>query len=203
VIERADFGRGEITHLPQHAEIEIRFPISVIDTALLGHWRQIGWAGASTEAMRQAACKALAAVGLDGFERRPIETLSAGQFQRALFTRLIVQDAELILLDEPSPPAGQRRPPSPGRELAPGTPDGRGGATRPRPGRGAFPRHLTDRTGMRRLARNAGGGDGAQSGAGAICPKPGRPRPRIAGVSRDPEKFFPRQNDSVRWNRSA
>ena len=203
MIERPISAAGEIAHLPQHAEIERRFPISVIDTALLGHWRQIGWAGASTEAMRQAARKALAAVGLDGFERRPIETLSAGQFQRVLFTRLIVQDAELILLDEPSPPADQRGPPSPGRDLAPGTPDGRGGATRPRPGRGAFPRHLTDRAGMRRLASNAGGGDGAQSAAGAICPKPGRPRPRIAGVSRDPEKFFPRQKRFCEVDRSA
>jgi zinc/manganese transport system ATP-binding protein len=85
VIERADLGRGGITYLPQRAEIERRFPVSVIDTALLGHWRQIGWAGAATEAMREAARKALAAVGLDEFERRPIETLSAGQFQRVLF----------------------------------------------------------------------------------------------------------------------
>ena len=101
VIERADLGRGGIAYLPQHAEIERRFPISVMDTVLLGHWRQISWMGATTEAMHQAARKALTAVGLDGFERRPIETLSAGQFQRVLFARLIVQDAELILLDEP------------------------------------------------------------------------------------------------------
>jgi zinc/manganese transport system ATP-binding protein len=101
MIERADLGRGGIAYLPQHTEIERRFPISVVDTVLLGHWRQIGWAGAATAAMREAAHEALAAVGLNGFERRPIETLSAGQFQRVLFARLIVQDAELILLDEP------------------------------------------------------------------------------------------------------
>jgi len=51
--------------------------------------------------MRETAGKALAAIGLGGFERRPIETRSAGQFQRVLFARLIVQDAALILLDEP------------------------------------------------------------------------------------------------------
>ena len=41
------------------------------------------------------------AVGLDGFEKRPIDTLSGGQMQRALFARVLVQDADLILLDEP------------------------------------------------------------------------------------------------------
>jgi len=100
-IERASLGRGGIAYLPQHAEIERRFPISVIDTVLLGHWREIGWARPATRELRDAAHGALAAVGLDGFERRPIETLSAGQFQRVLFARLMVQDAELILLDEP------------------------------------------------------------------------------------------------------
>ena len=101
MIERAELGRGGIAYLPQHAEIEKGFPISVLDTVLLGHWRQIGWADAVSAAMHETAGKALAAVGLDGFERRPIETLSVGQFQRVLFARLIVQDAELILLDEP------------------------------------------------------------------------------------------------------
>lgn len=101
IIERASLERGGIAYLPQHAEIERRFPISVFDTVMLGHWRQIGWAGATNKTMREAAREALAAVGLDGFERRSVETLSAGQFQRVLFARLIVQDAELILLDEP------------------------------------------------------------------------------------------------------
>jgi zinc/manganese transport system ATP-binding protein len=101
VIERDRLGRGGTAYLPQHTEIERRFPISVIDTVLLGHWRQIGWARAVGRELQEAAGQALAAVGLTGFERRPIEALSAGQFQRVLFARLIVQDAGLILLDEP------------------------------------------------------------------------------------------------------
>ena len=44
---------------------------------------------------------ALMAVGLEGFEARPIDTLSGGQLQRALFARVLVQDAGIILLDEP------------------------------------------------------------------------------------------------------
>jgi zinc/manganese transport system ATP-binding protein len=101
LIERRRLSHGGIAYLPQHSEIERRFPISVIDTVLLGHWRKIGWGGGAKRALREEAQRALSLVGLAGFERRPIEALSAGQFQRVLFARLIVQDAELILLDEP------------------------------------------------------------------------------------------------------
>ena len=39
--------------------------------------------------------------GPSGFEERPIGTLSGGQMQRALFARLLLQDARVIVLDEP------------------------------------------------------------------------------------------------------
>lgn len=92
---------AEIAYLPQQADIDRSFPISVLDVVGLGHWRRIGAFGAVTPGLRDAAVAALEAVGLRGFERRAIGSLSAGQFQRALFARLLLQDARLILLDEP------------------------------------------------------------------------------------------------------
>ena len=49
----------------------------------------------------RASRTAIAAVGLVGFERRGIGSLSGGQMQRVLFARLLLQDARVILLDEP------------------------------------------------------------------------------------------------------
>lgn len=92
---------GDIAYLPQQAEVEREFPIDVLDTVLLGHWRRVGVFRSMGRALTRQAEEALAAVGLGGFARRPIGALSAGQFQRVLFARMLLQDARLILLDEP------------------------------------------------------------------------------------------------------
>lgn len=97
----AGFQRRDIAYLPQQAEIDADFPISVLDTILLGHWHRIGPFRRLTAAHHQAAEEALSAVGLDGFADRPIGSLSAGQRQRALFARVLVADSPVILLDEP------------------------------------------------------------------------------------------------------
>ncbi|GJD42776.1 Vitamin B12 import ATP-binding protein BtuD [Methylobacterium cerastii] len=89
-----------LAYLPQADEIDRSFPLSVLDLASMGLWRRSG-AWRSLLGHRGAVQRALEAVGLSGFEARPIGTLSGGQFQRALFARLILQDAQVILLDEP------------------------------------------------------------------------------------------------------
>ncbi|MBV9954172.1 MAG: ATP-binding cassette domain-containing protein, partial [Pseudolabrys sp.] len=50
---------------------------------------------------RAEVARAIEAVGLAGFERRAIGTLSGGQMQRLLFARVLLQDAKVIVLDEP------------------------------------------------------------------------------------------------------
>jgi zinc/manganese transport system ATP-binding protein len=77
------------------------FPLTVADTVLLGAWRRTGALRGVDQATGKQARGALSAVGLEGFERRPVGALSAGQFQRVLFARLLLQDAAVILLDEP------------------------------------------------------------------------------------------------------
>ena len=100
-VTRQGLDSRDLAYLPQAAEIDRSFPITVADTVLLGAWRRIGPFRVATRALARQAEEALATVGLDGFGRRPIGALSAGQFQRVLFARLLLQDAPVIVLDEP------------------------------------------------------------------------------------------------------
>lgn len=92
---------ARVAYLPQQSEIDRGFPARVVDLVSLGLWPKRGLLGRFTAEDRAAVSKALMAVGMEGFEGRPIDTLSGGQLQRALFARVLVQDADLILLDEP------------------------------------------------------------------------------------------------------
>jgi zinc/manganese transport system ATP-binding protein len=94
-------GVASVAYLPQQTEIDRSFPASVGDLVALGLWRRRGLLGRLSTADRDAIAAALEAVGLAGFGRRGIDGLSGGELQRALFARVIVQDAPLILLDEP------------------------------------------------------------------------------------------------------
>lgn len=91
----------DVAYLPQAAEIDRTFPITVYDLVAMGLWRKTGLWGGFSKADHAKIHDALAAVGLTGFERRAIGTLSGGQMQRMLFARLLLQDAKLVVLDEP------------------------------------------------------------------------------------------------------
>jgi zinc/manganese transport system ATP-binding protein len=100
-IERNGVRPQDIAYLPQVAEIDRSFPIGVYDMVAMGLWRRKGLFGGIGAQDRDTIEGAIAAVGLTGFEQRPIGTLSGGQMQRMLFARLLLQDARVIVLDEP------------------------------------------------------------------------------------------------------
>jgi len=100
-IERDGLDVREIAYLPQAAEIDRSFPITVYDMAAMGLWHSKGLFGGFGGKDHAAIEAAIAAVGLTGFEQRAIGTLSGGQMQRMLFARLLLQDSRVIVLDEP------------------------------------------------------------------------------------------------------
>ena len=98
---RIEAGPGRIALLPQASTLDRAFPIACRDVVLFGLWAEAGPCRALPRDAGGRAAAALDAVGLAGFARRPVGSLSAGQFQRVLFARLLLQDAPVILLDEP------------------------------------------------------------------------------------------------------
>ena len=90
-----------IACLGQQKEFDSRFPIRVRDLAAMGAWPSLGLFGRIDIQRQDNINIALKRTGISHIADFPINKLSAGQLQRALFARIIIQDASLILLDEP------------------------------------------------------------------------------------------------------
>jgi zinc/manganese transport system ATP-binding protein len=93
--------RRRLAYLPQLAAIDRDYPLTVSELITLGGWREFGAFRSPRTALRARAATAAETVGLAGRLGRRIGEISVGELQRALFARLILQDAAVILLDEP------------------------------------------------------------------------------------------------------
>ncbi len=100
-IVRHSITKEQTAYLPQLSQVDRTFPITVHEMVSLGAWSKTGPFGRLRSKDRRKVQNAIVQLGLEGFEQRLIGSLSGGQMQRVLFARLVVQEAELILLDEP------------------------------------------------------------------------------------------------------
>lgn len=100
-ISGAMSGKAKVAYVPQKDGIDLSYPVTVFDLVAMGLWERRGLFGGFGNRDTDLVVEALALVGLSGFERRAVSTLSGGQLQRALFARVSLQNAPVILLDEP------------------------------------------------------------------------------------------------------
>ncbi len=91
----------DVAYVEQKGNLDMDFPITVLQTVLLGTYPKLGWIKRPGKKEKEAAKEALERVGMEEFGSRQISELSGGQFQRVLLARTLAQDAELIFLDEP------------------------------------------------------------------------------------------------------
>ncbi len=90
-----------VGYLPQYRSIDRRFPITVEETVRSGLQSRLRWWQRYGAAERMETHRLLGRLGLDSLARRPIDSLSGGQWQRTLLARALVSHPDLLILDEP------------------------------------------------------------------------------------------------------
>jgi ABC-type Mn2+/Zn2+ transport system ATPase subunit len=90
-----------VSYLPQRGDIDWRFPVTLERMVLAGCYVHLGWLRRPGRAESAQVAAVLEQLGLSDLIGRQISQLSGGQQQRALLSRALVQEADLLLLDEP------------------------------------------------------------------------------------------------------
>lgn len=91
----------DIGYLPQYNDLEQSIPLKVEDVMLLYTWYETTIFKGINASIYERMHKALSEVNMLKHINTNINELSKGQLQRILFARTIMQNAALLILDEP------------------------------------------------------------------------------------------------------
>lgn len=93
--------RRRVGYMRQASSVDWDFPTTVSDVVLMGTYGGLGWFRRPGTKERDMAAAALKRVGIPHLAHRPISQLSGGERQRTFLARLLAQEPDLLLLDEP------------------------------------------------------------------------------------------------------
>lgn len=93
--------RRQVAYVPQSGDVDWSFPVSVLDVAVMGLARKVGWFRLPNRYHRETALSALERLGIAHLKDRQIGELSGGQKRRVFIARALAQGATVLLLDEP------------------------------------------------------------------------------------------------------
>lgn len=93
--------RRRVGYMRQASSVDWDFPTTVSDVVLMGTYGSLGWFRRPGTKERDVAAAALKRVGIPHLAHRPISQLSGGERQRTFLARLLAQQPDLLLLDEP------------------------------------------------------------------------------------------------------